>query len=148
MGFSVSASAAIVFVGFVVAFTTLYPVAANGFERVTDARDDAADRALDQRNTAVELSNVSYENATDTLTVEVTNTGATELSVAETDLLVDNTYWTGNRSVDGDADTDVWLPGETLTITAGNVTLEPERVKVVTEHGVAVGETVDDGGNQ
>ena len=139
MGFSVSASAAIVFVGFVVAFTTLYPVAANGFERVTDARDDAGDRALERENTAIDHLNVSYDDATDTLTVNVTNTGTTELSVEHTDLLVDNTYWSGTRSVDGRTDTDVWLPGETLTVTVENVTMTPDRVTVVTDHGVSVG---------
>lgn len=139
MGFSVSASAAIVFVGFVVAFTTLYPVAANGFERVGDARADAGDRALDRENTAVELADVSYDGTNETLTVRVNNTGTTDLSVSETDLLVDNTHWVGDRAVDGDAETDVWLPGETLTVTASNVTMEPERVTVVTEYGVAAG---------
>lgn len=139
MGFSVSASAAIVFVGFVVAFTTLYPVAANGFERVGDARADAGDRALDRENTAVELADVSYDGTNETLTVRANNTGTTDLSVSETDLLVDNTHWVGDRAVDGDAETDVWLPGETLTVTASNVTMEPERVTVVTEYGVAAG---------
>lgn len=139
MGFSVSASAAIVFVGFVVAFTTLYPAAANGFERVTDARADVDEDRLERQNTAIELATASYDGAADTLTVAVNNTGTTELSVSETDLLVDNTYWTGTRDVEGDTSTDVWLPGETLTITVGNVTLQPNRVKVVTEHGVATG---------
>lgn len=140
MGFSVSASAAIIFIGFVVAFTTLYPVAANGLERVTDAREDVNDRALDRQNTAIELANTSYDNGT--LTVEVNNTGTTELSVSETDLLVDNTHWTGDRSVEGDSDTDVWLPGETLTITVENLSMSPERVKVVTENGVEAGESL------
>lgn len=140
MGFSVSASAAIIFIGFVVAFTTLYPVAANGLERVTDAREDVNDRALDRQNTAIELANTSYDNGT--LTVEVNNTGTTELSASETDLLVDNTHWTGERSVEGDADTDVWLPGETLTITVENLSMSPERVKVVTENGVEAGESL------
>lgn len=139
MGFSVSASAAIVFVGFVVAFTTLYPVAANGFERVNDARSDSEERALERENTDVELANVSYDAGADELTVRVNNTGTTDLSVNDTDVLVDNTHWVGTRSVDGDASTDVWLPGETLTVTISNVTIEPNRVTVVADHGVSVG---------
>jgi flagellar protein FlaF len=139
VGFSVSASAAIVFVGFVVAFTTLYPVAANGFERVSDARDAAGDRALDRENTDIDHLNATWSNTTETLTVNLTNTGTTALSVEHTDLLVDNTHWTGDRSVEDDADTEVWLPGERLTITVQNVTIRPDRVKVVSDHGVSLG---------
>lgn len=141
MGFSVSASAAIIFVGLVVAFTTVYPAVDNGFERVSAAREDSEDDLLATQNTAIELANVSYDGGNDTLTVEVNNTGSTALSLADTDLLVDNEYREGNTSVDGDAETDVWLPGETLTFEV-SVSPAPDRVRVVTEHGVADGGAV------
>ena len=70
--------------------------------------------------------------------VRVNNTGSTALSVDETDALVDSDYrtdWRDNATVAGNATTDLWLPGEQLVF---NLTGDPgQRVKVVTEHGVA-----------
>lgn len=137
MGFSVSASAAVVFIGAVLAFGILYPATANGFERVHDATDDVSDRRLARQNTAVEVTTASYDATNDTLTVSVRNEGATALSVADTDVLVDNVYQTSfdSRAVDGDATTTLWLPGEVLTVTV-SATSKPDRVTVVTEFGV------------
>lgn len=139
MGFSVSGSAAVIFIGFIVAFTTAYPVVADGYEQVRSAEDAADEDALAQRNTDIAITNTSYDAGNDTLVVEAENDGTTELALAATDLLVDNVYRTGNRSVEGDAGTGIWLPGETLTITVENVTARPNRVTLITEHGVSEG---------
>ena len=139
MGFSVSGATAIVFLGMIVSFGIAYAGAFNAFERIDDAYQDDADRALEQKNTAVTLTNVSWDQTgTNYLTVEVENTGSTSLSVEDTDLLVDNEYQTSfeTRAVDGNAATDLWLPGETLNFTVMNET-RPGRVKVVTEMGVS-----------
>jgi flagellar protein FlaF len=44
---------------------------------------------------------------------------------------------TVTTEVDGDTDTDLWLPGGTLTVTIEDVETEPARVKIVTENGIA-----------
>lgn len=137
MGFSVSGATVVLFLGMVVSLGIAYSGAFNAFEQVDDAYHDDADRLLEQKNTAIEVANVSW-NGTDRLTVEVENTGSTSLSVNDTDLLVDNVYQetVENRTVDGDAGTDLWLPGETLTFTVA-ADGQPGRVKVVTETGVS-----------
>jgi len=139
MGFSVSASAAIIVVGLAIAFTTIYPAVDAGYERTADARSERADDLLAQQNTAIELASLSYDGGNETLTVAVNNTGTTTLSVSDTDVVVDNEYREGDSGVDGDAETDLWHPGEQLTVTVEGVTARPDRVRLATEHGVSVG---------
>lgn len=145
MGFSVSASAAIIFVAMFMSMGILYPAVANGVEDVSDARADSADQLLDQQNTAITVATVSYDAPSTTLTVAVDNTGTTDLSVAATDVLVNNSYVTpSTTTVDGDASTDLWLPGERLTVEA-DVSLTADgsnRVVVVTHHGISQAEVL------
>jgi len=139
MGFSVSGSAAIIFVAAFIGFGMFYSATANSFERVQDARGAQQDRFLDQQNTAVEITAATWNaSGTDDLDVTVENTGSTTLAVSDTDLLVDNAYQSGyDTAVDGDGSTDVWAPQETLTITVTTFNSQPGRVKVVTENGLA-----------
>ncbi|QLH84289.1 flagellin [Halosimplex pelagicum] len=142
MGFSVSGSAALIFAGLLIAFGMWHTAATNSFERVSEAQSDRSDGLLDQKNTAVVVDSAS--TADGDLTVEATNTGSTALSLNETDLLVDNEYrtgWRANATVDGDAATYLWLPGEQLAI---EVPPEgtPGRVKLATEAGVSDTEVV------
>ncbi|WP_251343825.1 hypothetical protein [Haloplanus halophilus] len=136
MGFSVSGSAAIIFVGVFLAFSTAYTASADGFERVSDARSAVDEQALERQNTVIDVTNASYGNGT--LSVEVVNEGATGLSVGAVDLLVDNAYRDNftARTVAGSNSTDLWLPGERLRldVSAPN---RPDRIKVVSGPGVA-----------
>jgi len=138
MGFSVSGSAAIIFVAAFIGFGMFYSATANGFERVNDAREDQRDRLLDQQNTDISLVSATWNSSNDNLVVTVDNTGSETLSVEETDLLVDNDYRTGYAtSVDGDSSTDIWASQEQLVITVTSLSSQPNRVKVVTENGIA-----------
>ena len=143
MGFSVSGASAIIFVGMFISFGMVYTAASNGYEAVSEAQSAAQEDALAQTNTAIDVVNASYDAATDTLVVNVSNTGASSLSVGRTDLVVDNEYQTtaASSAVEGDAETDLWLPGETLSFTL-TLTASPTRVKVVTESGVAAVEVL------
>ncbi|MFB6073220.1 MAG: fla cluster protein FlaF [Halobacterium sp.] len=148
MGFSVSGSAAILFIAAFVSVGILYSAAYNGYERVQEADDRHGERVLERRNTHIDVVNttyVTYKNADDQLTVNVTNNGTTSLSVNETDLLVDGTFVSRDNyyswNVAGQSDTSLWLPGETYSITV-NVTSVPDHVKVVTSTGVADREVV------
>lgn len=145
MGLSVSAATAIVVAGLFISMSILYPAVSNGFERVNDARDASSEQLVDRQNTAITIASAEYNaSGGGTLVVNVTNNGTTALAVSETDLVVDNDYVEYASSVAGDAETDLWLPGETLTM---EVTLEtgPDRVKVVTAYGVA--DAADVGGS-
>ncbi|MXR42882.1 hypothetical protein GRX01_16230 [Halobaculum sp. WSA2] len=138
MGFSVSASAGVVFLGVFLAAGIVYPAAANGFEQVSDARHDAADRALAQANTDVTVTNATYNTSTETLVVNATNDGTTSLDVGDATLLVDNEIPAPANTtvaVEGDVDTGVWLPGETARFEV-DLASAPNRTQVVVDHGV------------
>ena len=143
LGFSVSGSAAIVFVGIFLAFSSAYTASANGFERVADARSAVDEDALDRQNTALSVTNTTYDAGNDTLTVEAVNEGSTTLEVEAIDLLVDNTYRDDYavRRVGGDNSTTLWLPGERLHLEV-STSSQPDRVKIVTGPGVAAAEVL------
>mgnify|MGYP000651643170 CR=1 FL=1 len=144
MGFSVSGSAAIIFAAMFIAFGMWHSAATDGFERVTDAQDAHADSALDRQNTdiVVESAVKDLDAGITEFRVRVNNTGSTALSVEETDALVSTDTrgeyrdgWRADATVAGTPGTDLWLPGEQLVFNlTGNT---GDRVKVVTEHGVA-----------
>ncbi|CQR50303.1 MULTISPECIES: fla cluster protein FlaF [Haloferax] len=142
MGFGVSGSTAIIFLGVLIATGTLYTAASNASENVLEAQDADAERALERTNTDIEVTNASYDAGN--LTVNLTNVGSETLSVSETTLLVDNAYVdvpSANATVDGDAATDLWYAGENLSLVV-DADPTPARVKVVTGSGVAATEVV------
>lgn len=138
MGFSVSGATAVLFVGLLFAAGIAYPTVQTAGERLSDAVGEREERLLSQQNTAIDVASVSYENSTSTLVVAVDNAGSTTLSVNATDLLVDGTYRVDPTvSVDGQPGRTIWVPGERLTYTLTGVETRPDRVRVVTETGVA-----------
>ena len=142
MGFSVSGSAALIFVAAFIGFGMFYSAAANSTEMVNEAREDRSDRQLERVNTEIEITTVNHDDTSGYLNITVENTGATELSVSDVDVLIDNNYQTGYRTaVEGNSTTDLWLEQETLAINA-TVEGQPSRVKIVTGPGVAATEVV------
>lgn len=145
MGFSVSGATAVIFVGLLVSAATVYPAVDRYADRRSAATAAAEERDLTRQNTAIEPLNATYNASTDQLTVTVRNTGASTLSVPSTDLLVDGEYTrqtAANTTVEGIATTDIWAPGETLTVTVSRASA-PDRIKVVSGPGVAVTATVE-----
>jgi len=139
VGFSVSGSAAIVFAGMFIAFGLFHGATSDSFERVTEARQAEGDADLGQQNTAVVIRSASYDSGAGQISLDVENTGASALSLNETDVLVDNEYvtgWQSGATIGVNSETDLWLPAETVTLTI-TATTQPDRVRVVTAHGVA-----------
>ena len=162
MGFSVSASTALIFAALFLALGIFYPAMANSYERVQAADADQADRALEQANTDIRVGDIRLDSATgvgNQLELTLINTGSTSLTVGRTDILVGGAYIqrseldTTVTDVDGNSDpsTDLWLPGETLdvvynppglvgdaldTVSPGQIS--GTRVRIITEHGVSV----------
>ncbi|MFC7027045.1 flagellin [Halomicroarcula sp. GCM10025324] len=137
MGFSVSGSAAIIFLAAFIGFGMFYSASANSLEQISDARDDQRDTLLEQQNTDITVTDVAYDPDTDTLDLTVENTGSTELAVSDVDVLVDNEYQSGYQTaVDGDTETDLWVAQTTLEITVTGLTAQPDRVKLVTGPGI------------
>jgi len=137
MGFSVSASTAIIFAGVFLAIGVLYPAVSNGYERVTDAEIDRDDAQLDMRNTDINITNVTNKQ------IKVRNEGSTSLDANTTDLLDNGVYQQRTSytltNVDS-SDSDLWLPGETLKIDYNSDS--GDQLKIVTEHGISVTEEV------
>lgn len=145
MGFSVSGSFALIAIGTLVAIGMFVTASTDAFELVTDAEDGVQNADLTRQNTAIEFANVTYNvSGGTTLVIEANNTGSTALSLNATDVIVDNELQTSFdlRTVDGDATTDLWLPGETLRIEL-TISPPPTRVKLVTGPGVAISTEVD-----
>ena len=152
MGVSVSASTAIIVAGLFFAFTTFYPVAANGLDRVSDAQHGINERALERQNTDFAVTNATYNVSSGVLTVNATNEGSIGLVADDATLVVGNEYVdvggpNASTTVDGDADTALWLGDETLSVrvTQGDTATaigDGTRVVLVVESGVRDAATV------
>lgn len=141
MGFSVSGATAIILIGGLIAFSFAFGAMNNGYERVSEAQEERDDRQLLRANSDVGIANATYDSNASSLTVNVTNAGSAELVVAEVSLLVDGEYRSNaTTAIDGDASTEVFLPGEVLTMTVDQ-SVQPDRVKVVAGTGVAATST-------
>lgn len=144
MGFSVSGSAAIIFLAAFVGFGILYTSAYNSFEVVDTALDEKESQLLGQQNTDIEIVSAEINNSESSLRVTIENTGAKEIQVNNTDLLINGTYQENlEKSVDGESGRSLWLPGENLTIEI-EYNGGPVRLKIVADHGVADVQEVND----
>lgn len=138
MGFSVSASTAIIFAGLFLAVGILYPAVSNGYELVDDAEVDREDARLDMRNSEINITELNGDR------INVTNEGSTTLDASAVDLVINGEYQSRDDfdpEVGGDGDTDLWLPSETLEIVDddnSDISLESgDQVRIVTEHGLS-----------
>jgi flagellar protein FlaF len=140
VGFSVSGTFALVFAGVFIVGSMLYGTAANNAEQLQEATHEQHQQLNAVAETAIDVTDVQLLASGCGVAVLVNNTGDTELLVNDTDLLLDGTYQTGwevSATVDGDASTDLWLPGERLNASVDGLAAAPERVKVVSGPGVA-----------
>ncbi|ELZ38828.1 flagellin [Halorubrum tebenquichense] len=153
MGVSVSASTAIIVAGLFFAFTTFYPVAANGLDRVSDAQHGVNERALERQNTDFTVTNATFNGSSGVLTVNATNEGSVGLVADDATLVVGNEYVdvggaNATTTVDGDGDTALWLGDETLRVEIAESDLSTDvvgnetRVILVVESGVRDAGTV------
>jgi flagellar protein FlaF len=148
MGFSVSGAAAIIFASLFIAFGAFYTATADSFERTTEAEGAYAEDVRELRNTRINITEIKDGEPIsgvneDMVRIRVTNTGASQIELSKTDLLVNGSYVDGwhdsgnNADVDGDTTTNLWLPGETLSVTLDIDGDNVNRVKVVAKKGIA-----------
>lgn len=131
MGFSVSGATAIIFLGLFIAFGSAFTVAANSYGMISDAEEERADRLLEQQSTEVEIERVETDGDT---TIVVKNDGDIGLKLDETTVVVDEEVVDPtSTSVNGNEETNLWLPGEKAEFT---VDQDGDRVTVVTETGI------------
>ncbi len=137
---STSASLLLIFFGTTIAFGSLYTAGTNAVDRVGGGYGEQL-----AHQEAVSATDVTVTAATPTdgtVTVNATNDGDQTLALSETDLLVDGRLvadWRANATVAGDPDTDLWLPGQSLTVELGTT---GDRVVLVTDLGVGDGREV------
>ena len=146
MGFSVSGSLVVILLGLFIALSAYYGSVSNAGERLHDARNAAQDRADRIAGSDIDITGLDvFTDPSCGVRVEVNNTGSTELLLSDTDLLLGNSYrtgWAADAVIDGTANgseprTDLWLPGERLTVEAADLDAAPRSVKVVSGPGVA-----------
>lgn len=139
MGFSVSGSTALIFLGVLIATGTLYDVTSYNVEIIGEAVDDRNERLRDMQNTNIEVVSARYYEANSSLIVAVENTGSTTLFVSETTLLVDNQYSSleGHTTVESNPGTDIWGEDETLEISIASFDEPPQTIKVVASYGIS-----------
>ncbi|MFO7925827.1 MAG: flagellin [Halobacteriota archaeon] len=140
MGFSVSGSAVIVFIGVMVAAGIAVPSMVGSFGSLTGAHGNQVDRGVDALNTGISIETATYDGEPDEFTIDLKNVGSTTLGVEETSVLVDGTIPPSSdvtTDVEGDQTAGLWLPGDTLTVTVERVDTEPDRAKIVAENGIA-----------
>jgi flagellar protein FlaF len=146
MGFSVSGATALLLVAFLLSFGAFYTASTGAFSQVQDAQTDQTDRTVETINTEIGIDSATYNESGDqNLNITVNNTGASTLQLNDTSLLVDGNYvsdWQDAASIDGDSSSYLWLPQETLNISVSR-SPDPQRVKIVTEFGVAATATVE-----
>lgn len=139
MGFSVSGSAAVIFVGVVVAAGVAIPPVLASFGELSGAQGQQIDRGVAITNTDFAIGQADYDGTADELSVNLTNDGSTTLRVEHLSVLVDGEIRTGSNLttvVEGASGAELWLPGETLTVTVSAESADG-RVKFVTGNGVA-----------
>lgn len=141
MGFSVSGSAAIIFLAAFIGIGIFYTAAYNSYELIDEAEDEKAEQFLEQQNTDALLQSVNTNTTINYVNITIKNTGSTTLHLDKTDLLIDGSYQSPDQtSVDQDADAELWHSGQILRMNVSYTISQGEtiRVKLITEHGVAV----------
>lgn len=143
MGFSTSGSLLIVFFGLFIALGSVYTATSNTSELLVDAYGDKLGQQDEIEETRINITSAVWHTTDENLTIRVDNVGSRSLSVDGTDSFVDGEYWGANafgiRTVDGQ-ETDIWDRKAELRLE--NDTTQPDRVKVVTDVGIAATQTV------
>lgn len=118
----------------------------NSYDQISTVKAERNVQMVNKIQTDVEIDNVAYVSSeNENLWVVLRNTGSTELDKLKTNLIVDGTLVPEEnikyRMVDGDIDTDIWLPEENMVIETENIKsifgTSVDRVKVVTELGIS-----------
>lgn len=138
MGFGVSGATGILLVGIVFNVGSLSAAYLSVQQNLQDAGRLQEARTLMSRNGSLQIDNQSYDGGTQTLTVNLTNTGSVTFDVTDLDLLLDGAYQTttiASKKVEG-ATTVVWPPQTRLEV-AATITPAPSSILIVTGTGAA-----------
>jgi archaellum component FlaF (FlaF/FlaG flagellin family) len=134
MGFSVSASAAILAVSLImvleVSMGTILPI----LTELDESYDALRKRAVDELQTAINIENITVESnaSLHDVTIMVKNTGATVIESIHVHVLINGTLTSFT------CDDDYWFPESHYTLSVDGISGSGDRqVKVVTNNGIS-----------
>jgi flagellar protein FlaF len=137
VGLSVSASSAILFIGFIFVATALFGALNMTLMDIQENYREAQELQAERSRTSIHVDDVN--NDTSTVFINVTNEGAIALKVSQLQLLVDGNLSSDSiakSTVEGDSNTDIWAPEETLYLEVTYKASGSERIMVWTGNGV------------
>lgn len=143
MGFSVTVSNVILFVGLLAAGTTLVSAVFNASNEVTEAEQTDWKLQADYAHTSIDITSATWANGPKTVTITVKNMGSTTLDADMVTIIVDGVYKTPSSiTVDGDSSQRHWAPTQNAVFVVGGFTSKPRIAMVATEQGVTNSESV------
>jgi archaellum component FlaF (FlaF/FlaG flagellin family) len=133
MGLSVSAASAILFSSFIIVFGAMFGSINVYQDKIQSAQEDNYARALEAQATSIGISMVDAVNGT----ITVVNHGTTTVDPSKLDMLINGTIQTSSisgLSIEGHPGSNLWLPGEVLSLhTDANIV--GAHIELVTEGG-------------
>lgn len=136
MGFSVSASTLIIFLGVMVAMSAVYGAWNFSQNELETANDQAQTDRLEKFQTSIEIVDTTYNVSGNKYTINVSNNGSVGLEANDTTIILDGDVVDATIKVKNHQGSEHWLPGEFL-IANVSISSEPSRTKVVAENGVS-----------
>lgn len=138
MGFSVSGGTVVLLIAFIAAGAIISGTVFS----VQESRDTAVtayhEHVQDRNDAKMTFGEVEFNESTETLTIDVNNTGAVSLETTKISVVIDGEYELDyDTRVDGIGDRTVWAPGTTLTIEINDVS-EPDRIYIHTDSGIPI----------
>ncbi len=134
MGFSISATAAIIGVSFLmileISMGTLFPVITN----IDESYDNMRERAINELQTDIEIHNISVQanSSLHDLSIQVKNTGSTTIKVSNVDLLINGTLSSFTCS------NQYWFPENTYELSVYGLSGSGlKKVKIITYNGIS-----------
>jgi|GEM_PF-1307430 len=136
MGYSVAVASAILFTSLLIAFSFVY----TGVNFATGCVEDGFNEMMrikeEKAHTCIGI--VSYNLSAPTTTLELINSGTTEINTGSLDVLIDGILIEENITVTvNGAITSICFPGEKFSVEITNLTGTPEKVKIVAGNGVS-----------
>ncbi|MHB8587134.1 MAG: hypothetical protein ACYDDF_15000 [Thermoplasmatota archaeon] len=140
MGFSVSASVAIIALGLVSVAGVALDAAFGAWSNANAAERDAWSVRDSASRTNVTITAVAWNGSTHSLSIRATNSGVSVLDASKAIFLVSGVWASNsvtNQTVENRS-SSVWNPGETLAATLTNATwtTQPQSIELATEYGV------------
>ena len=147
MGFSTAAAQTILFIAVIILSTGLVMVYKNVVDTTASSLQFQSNLLSNKVKTDITITNVYYNNNTDTIVIDVKNLGKTKLDLDLIDVFIDSERiprQTSNRTIEVLSDTEIvnpgiWDPKEDIEIKVFKILNQSisHTVKVTTQYGIS-----------